>query len=89
MLLIEADQYCSPKRFRRFPLLALAILHHKFRKLPPRQARKVGSNLRNRADHVIMTVNQSSSFRFIYFPHSAFPQITHTPYVSRKDAKTL
>jgi len=38
--------------------------------------------LRNRADHVIMPVNQSSSFRRFrsanYFPHSAFPQITHT-----------
>jgi len=70
------------QRFRRFPLLATAILHHTFRKLPPRQAWKVGSKLRNRADHVIMPVNQSSSFRRFrftnYFPHSAFLQITHT-----------
>jgi len=70
-------------RFRRFPLLATAIPHHTFRKLPPRQARTVGSKLRNRADHVIMPVNQSSLFRRFrfanYFPHSAFPQITHTP----------
>jgi len=70
------------QRFCRFPLLATAIPHHTFRKLPPRQARKVGSNLRNQANHVIMPVNQSSSFRRFrsanYFPHSAFPQITHT-----------
>ena len=63
------------QRFRRFRLLATAIPHHTFRKLPPCQARKVGSNLRNRADHVIMPVNQSSSFRRFrsanYFPHSA------------------
>jgi len=43
------------------------------------------SNLRNRADHVIMSVNQSFSFRRFssanYFSHSAFPQITHTPEV--------
>ena len=51
------------QRFRRFPLLATAIPHHTFRKLPPRQARKVVSKLRNRADHVIMLVNQSASFR--------------------------
>jgi len=50
------------QRFRRFPLLATAIPHHTFRKLPPHQARKAGSNLRN-PDHVIMPVNQSSSFR--------------------------
>jgi len=72
------------QHFRRFPLLATAIPHHTFRKLPPRQARKVGSNLRNQADDVIMLVNQSSSFcRFRsanYFPHSAFPQITHTHF---------
>jgi len=62
------------QRFR-FPLLAIAIPHHKFGKLPPRQARKVGSNLRNRADHVIMPVNQSSSFR--RFRSADFvPQIT-------------
>jgi len=70
------------QRFRRFPLLGTAIPHHTFCKLPPHQARKVGSKLRNRADHVIMPVNQSSSFhRFHsanYFSHSAFPQITHT-----------
>jgi len=63
------------QHFRHFPLLATAIPHHTFRKLPPRQARKVGSNLRNRANHVIMPVNQSSSFRRFrsanYFPHSA------------------
>jgi len=63
-------------------LLATAIPHHKFRKLSPCQARKVGSNLRNRADPVIMPVDQSFSFRRFrsanYFPHSAFPQITHT-----------
>ena len=56
-----------------FTLLAIAIPHHTFRKLPPRQARKVSSKLRNRADHVIMPVNQSSSFRRFhfanYFPH--------------------
>jgi len=69
------------QRLRRFPLLATAIPHHTFRKLPACQARKVGSNLRNRADYVIMPVNQSSSFRRFhsanYFPHSAFPQNTH------------
>jgi len=63
------------QHFRCFPLLGTAILHHTFRKLPPRQAQKVGSKLRNRADHVIMPVNQSSSFRKLL---SAFPQITHT-----------
>ena len=62
------------QRFRRIPLLATAIIpHHEFRKLLPPKARKVGSNLRNRADHVIMPVNQSSSFRRFrsanYFPH--------------------
>jgi len=44
--------------------------------------------LRNRADHVIMPVNQSSSFRRFrsanYFPHSAFPQITHTLFCTYK-----
>ena len=62
-------------RFATFSSFSIvtAIPHHTFRKLPPRQARKVGSNLRNRADHVIMPVNQSSSFRRFrsanYFPH--------------------
>jgi len=71
------------QRLCHFPLLARAIPHHIFRKLPAREARKVGSNLRNRADHAIMPVNQLSSFRRFhsanYFPHSAFPQITFTP----------
>ena len=68
------------QRLRRFPLLATAIPHHTFRKLPACQAWKVGSNLRNRADYVIMPVNQSSSFRRFhsanYFPHSSNYQIT-------------
>jgi len=71
------------QRFRHFPLLATAILHHTFRKLPPRQARKVGSKLRNRADHMIMLVNQSFSFRRFrfanYFLHSAFPHFRKLP----------
>jgi len=70
------------QHFHRIPLLATAIPHHTFHKLPPRQARKVVSKLRNRADHVIMPVNQSSSFRRFhsanYFPHSAFLQTTHS-----------
>jgi len=70
------------QHFRHFPLLATAIPHHTFCKLPPHQARKVGSKLRNQADHVIVPVNQSSSFRTFhstnYFPHSAFLQITHS-----------
>jgi len=69
------------QRLRHFPLLATAIPHHIFCKLPVREARKVGSNLRNRTDHLIIPVNQSSSFRRFhfanYFPHSAFPQNTH------------
>jgi len=61
------------QHFRRFPLLAAAIPHHTFRKLPAHVELKVGSKLRNWADHVIMPVNQSSSFRRFYsanyFPH--------------------